>query len=329
MILITGATGLVGSHLLKELSKKNTSIIALYNNTKPNADIEKIATWQQVDILDIVTLEEVMQGVKQVYHCAAMVSFNAKDKQHIHHLNIEGTKNVVNACLNNGIEKLIHVSSVATLNRFKDGELINEKMQGNINDKENSEYAKSKTASEMEVWRAIGEGLNAVIVNPSIILGAANWDNGSTAIFKNCYNEFPWYTNGSNGFVDVQDVAKAMILLMHSSISNERFIINAHNLPYKNLFDAIAKQFNKKPPIRLATPFLAAIAWRIEKLKSIITGKNPLLTKETARTAQKNIAYNNAKLLQAFASFSYTPLYKSIERICEELKIKYNLYENL
>lgn len=325
MILVTGATGLVGSHLVKELAKTNSDVVALYNKTKPSAEQEKLATWKQIDILDIVALEEAMIGVKQVYHCAAMVSFNAKDKNQIHHLNIEGTKNVVNACLNNGIEKLVHVSSVATLDRFKDGELINERMQGNVDNKENSEYAKSKTASEMEVWRAIGEGLNAVIVNPSIILGAANWDNSSTAIFKNCYNEFPWYTNGSNGFVDVEDVVKAMIGLMNSNISNERFIVSGWNLSYKELFDTVAKNFNKKRPSKLATPFLSAIAWRIEKLKSIFTNKNPLLTKETARTAQKNIAYDNTKLIKALPGFTFTNCENAIERICNELKAKYNL----
>ncbi len=324
MILITGATGLVGSHLLKELSKNNASVIALYNKTKPGANIEKLATWKQVDILDIVALEDVMQDIKQVYHCAAMVSFNAKDKNQIHHLNIEGTKNVVNACLNNGIEKLVHVSSVATLDRFNKGELITEKMNGN-NSNENSEYAKSKLASEMEVWRAIGEGLNAVIVNPSIILGAANWDNSSTAIFKNCYNEFPWYTNGSNGFVDVQDVVKAMIALMSSDITNERFILNGWNLSYKELFDAIAKQFNKKQPTKLATPFLASIAWRVEKVKSLFTGKNPLLTKETAASAQKNIAYNNSKLIKALPGFTFNTFENTVQRVCDELKLKYNL----
>lgn len=325
MILITGATGLVGSHLLKELAKTNSNIVALYNKKKPSTDLEKLAHWKQVDILDIVAFEEAMIGVKQVYHCAAMVSFNAKDKNQIHHLNIEGTKNVVNACLNNGIEKLVHVSSVATLDRFKDGELINERMQGNVDNKGNSEYAKSKTASEMEVWRAIGEGLNAVIVNPSIILGAANWDNSSTAIFKNCYNEFPWYANGSNGFVDVEDVVKAMIGLMNSNISNERFIVSGWNLSYKELFDTIAKNFNKKQPSKLATPFLSAIAWRVEKLKSLFTGKNPLLTKETARTAQNKIAYDNAKLLKALPVFTFGQFENTVHRICNELKAKYNL----
>ncbi len=324
MILVTGATGLVGSHLVKELAKTNRNIVALYNKKKPSDELKKLADWKQVDILDVVALNEIMQDVKQVYHCAAVVSFQAKDKHHIHHLNIEGTKNVVNISLNNGIEKLVHVSSVATLDRFKNGELITEKISGN-NSSENSEYAKSKIASEMEVWRAMGEGLNVIIVNPSIILGTANWDAGSSAIFKNCYNEFPWYTNGSNGFVDVEDVAKAMIALMNSDIINERFIINGYNISYKNLFDAIAKNFNKRQPSKLATPFLSAIAWRVEKLKTLFTDRSPLLTRETARTAQKNIAYDNSKLLKALPDFSYNAFENCIERICNELKVKYNL----
>jgi len=324
MILVTGATGLVGSHLIKELAKTNENIVAIYNKTEPSDELKKLAIWKQVDILDVVALNEIMQDIKQVYHCAAMVSFQARDKQHIHHLNIEGTKNVVNLSLNNGVEKLIHVSSVATLDRFKNGELITEKIGGNIST-ENSEYAKSKIASEMEVWRAMGEGLNAVIVNPSIILGSGNWDSGSSAIFKNCYNEFPWYTNGSNGFVDVEDVAKAMISLMNSSTINERFIVNAYTLTYKNLLSAVAKGFRKKQPSKLVTPLLSAIAWRVEKLKNLFTNKRPLITKETARTAQKNIAYDNSKLLKALPDFAYNSFEKCVERVCNELKIKYQL----
>jgi dihydroflavonol-4-reductase len=324
MILITGATGLVGSHIVKELAKTNYNIIALYNKNKPNSEIEKLATWKQVDILDVVALEEVIKGVKQVYHCAAMVSFNAIDKQEMHHLNIEGTKNVVNACILLGTEKLVHVSSVATLDRYKKDELVNEKTYSNLTSK-NSEYAKSKIASENEVWRAMGEGLNAVIVNPSIILGAGNWQIGSTAIFKNCYNEFKWYTNGSNGFVDAVDVAKAMIALMNTPIANERFIVNGYNLTYKQVFDTIANKFNKKKPTKLASPFLGAIAWRVEKIKSFFTNAKPLITKETAATAQQLIKYDNSKLLHFLPEYTYSNFEESIDRICKELKQKYHL----
>lgn len=321
MILITGATGLLGSHLLKQLAKNNNSIVALYNKNKPSGELEKLATWKQVDILDIVALEEVMQNVQQVYHCAAIVSFNPKEKKILHQLNIEGTKNIVNACINANVDKLLHVSSVAALERYTGENLISEKSSWNEISK-NSEYGKTKFLSEMEVWRGIGEGLNAVIVNPSVILGAANWNNGSTAIFKNCYNEFPWYTNGSNGFVDVDDCARAMILLMNSNIIGERFILNGWNITFKKLFDEIAKGFNKKPPHKKVTPLIAAIAWRVERLKCLFTGKNPLLTKETATSAQANVAFNNNKFLQQFPQFEYTQFEKSISNICTKLANK-------
>lgn len=323
MILITGTTGLVGSHLLKELSKTNAQIIAIYNKTKPSLDLVNLATWKQADILDINALEDILQDVKQVYHCAAMVSFNPKEKVLLQQLNIEGTTNIVNACINANVEKLIHVSSVATLNKKASG-LITEKTNTEIDDAI-SEYGKTKYLSEMEVWRGIGEGLNAVIVNPSIILGNGNWNSGSTGIFKSAYDEFPWYTNGSNGFVDVNDVVKAMILLMNSSVTNERYILSGWNLTYKNVFDEIAKAFNKKKSHKKVSPFLAAIVWRMEKLKCMITSSNPLLTEETAISAQTKVEYDNSKLLKQFPTFSYSPFEKSIAKICKELKIKYQL----
>ena len=324
MIIVTGASGLVGSHIIKELSLQQKNIIALYNTTAPSKELEFLATWKQVDILDIVEVEEIFKNADQVYHCAALVSFNPKEKKKIHKLNLEGTKNVVNACLSCGVKKLVHVSSVAALGRIRPEEKINESMNWS-EETNNSEYGKTKYLSEMEVWRGIGEGLKAVIVNPSIILGASNWNSGSTAIFKNVYDEFPWYTNGSSGFVDVVDVAKAMIALMNSDISSERFILSGWNLPYKKVFDEIAINFNKKLPSKKVTAFIAAIVWRLKKLESYFTGKNPLLTKETAATALTNVEYDNSKLLKAIPEFKYSNFEESIQRICDELKLKYNL----
>ena len=324
MIIVTGASGLVGSHIIKELSIQQKNIIALYNTTAPSKEQESLATWKQVDILDIVEVEEIFKNADQVYHCAALVSFNPKEKKKIHKLNLEGTKNVVNACLSCGVKKLVHVSSVAALGRIRPEEKINESMNWS-EETNNSEYGKTKYLSEMEVWRGIGEGLKAVIVNPSIILGASNWNSGSTAIFKNVYDEFPWYTNGSSGFVDVVDVAKAMIALMNSDISSERFILSGWNLPYKKVFDEIAINFNKKLPSKKVTAFIAAIVWRLKKLESYFTGKNPLLTKETAATALTNVEYDNSKLLKAIPEFKYSNFEESIQRICDELKLKYNL----
>lgn len=323
-ILVTGASGLVGSHVIKALLQQEKKVRAIYRNTVPAFEGAHKVEWIKGDILDTVSLEEAMHNVQQVYHCAAIVSFHPKERAKMNKTNIEGTANVVNECLNAGVEKLVHVSSVSAMGRIRKNEIITEKMKWTP-ETSNSEYGRSKYLAEMEVWRGIGEGLNAVIVNPTIILGAGDWNNSSMALFKNVYKEFPWYTEGTTGFVDVEDVSKAMIMLMESDISSERFIINGTNTTYKHLFDLIAKGFGKKPPHKKVTPFIAAVVWRLEKLKFLITGKKPLITKETARTAQAKVEFDNRKLLNLLQSFRYTPLEKSVQRICGEFRKVYNL----
>lgn len=323
MILVTGANGLVGSHLITALLAQGKQVKALYHTNHADITHEKL-TWQQGDILDIVDLEEIFEGITHVYHCAAIVSFNPKDKHLLHKTNVEGTANVVNACLSAGVEKLLFVSSVAALGRALQSVPISESNKW-IESNHNSEYAKSKYLAEMEIWRGIGEGLNAVIINPSIILGCSDWTKGSAAIFKNAYNEFAWYTTGTNGFVDVKDVVTIMTNLMDSDISSERFVVSSNNISYQALFTSIAIAFNKKPPHKLVTPFLAELVWRLEAIKAKFTGNKPLLTKETARTAQQTITYDNSKLLNSLPNFKYTPLSDSINRICTELKHQYQL----
>jgi dihydroflavonol-4-reductase len=324
MILVTGATGLVGTHLIAQLVKEGKKVRALYRSTIPKIEGAESIDWLKGDILDVISLENAMVGVLQVYHCAALVSFNPKNTEILHKTNIEGTANVVNACLEAGIQKLLFVSSVAALGRIRESVAIDETMNW-TEESSNSEYGKSKFYSEMEVWRGIGEGLNAIIVNPTIILGAGDWNNGSSGIFKSAYNEFPWYTEGTSGFVDVMDVVRAMILLMESHVSSERFILSGANLPYKEIFSQIALNFHKKPPHRKVTPLLAAIVWRWEALKALFTKKDPLLTKETAKTAAAKVVFDNKKILQFFPDFTYTSVTQTLDRICVELTKKHNL----
>jgi nucleoside-diphosphate-sugar epimerase len=322
-ILVTGAAGLLGSVLVKQLLENGYRVTAIYHSTPVNI-IHPNLTAQQCDILDTAGLEEIMREITHVYHCAAIISFEPKDKYRLRKINVEGTANVVNACLDAGVQKLVHVSSVSALGRIRNGGIVNEQMTWN-EETNNSVYGKSKYLGELEVWRGIGEGLQALIVNPSIMLGGDRWENGSAAIFKTAYNEFKWYTEGITGFVGVSDVASAMILLMNSKISGQRLILSAENLSYKEIFTLIAKCFGKKPPPKKVSPFMAEIIWRLEAVKAGFTGKKHLLTKETVRTALASVYYDNSKILNELPGFNFTPVALSIADTCATLKEKYHL----
>ncbi len=323
VILITGATGLVGSHLMAHLLKQGKKIRALYHSAIPPEGFDTVE-WIHADILDVLDVEAAFEGIHQVYHCAGMVSFHPKQQKQLFQINVEGTANIVNAALQAGIQKMVFVSSVAALGRLNQTKPVTETTYWTEKNS-NSIYGKSKHLAEMEIWRGIGEGLNAVIVNPVIILGASDWNKGSAAIFKSVYNEFPWYTEGVSGFVDVQDLVEVMSLLMDSDLNTQRFIVSAESIGYKELFFEIASNFNKKPPHKKVTPLMAEIVWRLEGIKGKISGKKPLLTKETARTAQAKTYFDNSKLLKELPGFHYRPLSDSIKRICEEFTIKYQL----
>jgi dihydroflavonol-4-reductase len=316
MILVTGGSGLLGHHLIKQLTAAGQEVRAIYRSTVPPL-LKDGVEWVHGDILDISSLEDALQGVTQVYHCAAMVSFVAKQKQQLHKVNVEGTANVVNTCLDANIQKLIHVSSVAALGKMHNGAIVSEAMQW-TEESSDSEYGKSKYLAEMEVWRGIGEGLQAAIINPSIIIGEyGDWNKGSMAIFKNVHKGFPWYSNGTAGFTDAEDVVAAMIQLMNSDVTGERFIINNECRSFKDVFFMIADAFGTKRPHKQVTPFLASVVWRLEKLKSTFTKKEPLVTKETADNALATVNFDNSKFLKTFPDFRYRPLQQSIERICK------------
>lgn len=324
-ILVTGGSGMVGSELISQLLEKGESLIAIYNKTKLSQFENNVSVnIVQCDILDTYRLEELMVGIEKVYHCAALVSFDPRLQSQLFTTNIEGTLSIVNACIASGVRKLVFVSSVSAMGRIREDEMITENMYWSEKTS-NSAYGKSKYLAEMEVWRGIGEGLEGIIVNPTIILGGTSWEKGSTAIYKTAYGQFPWYTDGISGFVSVKDVCRAMILLMDSTIINERFILNAVNTTYKNIFTLIAKQFNKRPPFKKVTRFISGLVWRLELVKAQFSGKKPLLTKETAYTAQAKVTFNNDKIKQYLPGFEFEPIEKTIENSCTIMKVKYNL----
>ena len=320
-ILVTGGSGLVGSHLLKYLSAQGKPSRALYRKNIP-FQLPHVE-WVQGDILDIPALQLAMEGIDQVYHCAGLVTFNPKRKQELYKINAEGTANVVNAALEAGTGKLLHVSSVSALGRHRHNETVTEETQFD-DEHNNSNYGYSKWLAELEVWRGIGEGLNAVIVNPTIVLGLADWNTGSSALFKNVYKQFPWYSEGVTGFVDADDVARAMVSLMESDISGERFILNAENLNFKDAFDSMAKEFGKKPPHRKVTPLLAALVWRMEKIRTALTSQEPLVTKETTRSALAKVYFSNEKLKKFLPQFQYRPIEETFANYCRQYSEKLN-----
>ncbi len=315
---VTGASGLLGTSLVRQLLQEGRQVVALYRNSIPNcftSEEQSRIEWVKGDIFDVLLLQDIMKECSRVYHCAGLVSFNPKRANDLIKVNVEGTANMVNAALVSGVEKFVHVSSVAALGRKRNNEVVTENVKWD--DKSNpSVYGKSKYLGELEVWRAIAEGLQAVIVNPVIILGKGNWETGSAATFRNAYHEFPWYTEGVSGFVDAEDVARAMVLLMESDIHAHRFILSAENWSYRDLFTSMAKAFGKRPPSRKVKPWMAEIVWRMERLKGLVTGKEPLLTKETAETALQCVHFDNRKILESLPGFAFKPLQETIESCC-------------
>lgn len=317
MVFVTGATGLVGSHLLQSLVKNGETVIALVRNPQsisPELTALQNVTWKTGDIRDRESLREAMKDCNEVYHCAALVSYQSRDSKLLFEINTEGTKELVNVALDLKIKKLVHVSSVAAIGRSEDHLPIketNEWTESNTN----TDYSKSKHHAEMEVWRGMAEGLNAVIVNPSLIIGEGDWNKGSLGIFREIYHNFPFYSMGEAGVVDVEDVVRAMMDLMRSEISEERFILCAKNISYRDLFFLIADSFGKKRPSVSIGKWQSEIAWRLFAIKGFLTRKSQTVTKESARLSQLAHSYDNSKIRLAL-KFEFTPFEESVKRIC-------------
>lgn len=321
MVVVTGGTGFLGSYIIKALVEKGHTVRAIRRGGKLPlwipADILAKVEWVEGDILDVLSLEDAFDGADTIIHSAAIVSFIKKDRRQMYQVNVDGTANVVNAALEKKVRRLVHISSVAALGRTTGGGHVTEEKKWEES-KVNTHYAKSKYKAELEVWRGMAEGLDAVILNPSTILGYGNWHSSSNAIFRNVYEEFKWYSPGINGFVDVEDVARVAVIMAENNITEERFTVNAESWPFRRLMDTMAENFGKKKPARATTPFLIGIAWRLEKIKSFFTGKRPLLTRESARVAYSKTYFDNHKLLNALPGFTFTPLEETIAKACKK-----------
>lgn len=325
-ILVTGGTGLIGAHLLFTLCSDGRKVRAIRRQSSHVELVKKLFKWYDPqqgealfsgiewvdgDLNDIISLKEAMTGVDHIYHCAAMVSFLPEDRQTMMKVNVDGTANLVNMALQCGISKFCHCSSVAAIGKPDRGNHIDESLVWKTS-AANTWYAISKYGSEREVWRASEEGLNVVIVNPSVVIGPGDPGRSSAQLYQSVKNGLKFYTGGVTGFVDVRDVASAMVRLMESDISGERFILSAENLSYKTLFGYFAKYSESRPPRYRAGRFLSEMAWRMEKVRSFITGQKPLITRETARNANTRRYFSHEKIKKAIG-FTFRPVESAAE----------------
>jgi dihydroflavonol-4-reductase len=327
MLLITGASGFLGRHVVKHFAELGYSIKALYNRQQPSdKDLLQFrnVNWVACDLEDVTEVAAVFEEIQMVIHCAAVVSFDAKDKFNAVYANQQMTANVVNEALECHVQKFVMISSIATLGRNNLEIPLSEKDYW-VESKENSQYARGKYLAEMEVWRGIAEGLPAVIINPAIILGPThNWNEGSSRLMKVCDDNFPFYTEGVNGWVGIHDVVKAIDLLYHSDVKEERYILSEGNHAYKKIFTLMANALGKKPP-HIKTPLWgSALLWRWNALRVKLFHSKVSVTKETARTANAKCYYNNEKFLRQFPHFQYTP----IEKVIDEMAAAYKLANN-
>jgi nucleoside-diphosphate-sugar epimerase len=328
-ILITGANGLVGSAVAKRFIAEKHHVKALCRNTADLSLLDEVKDNIELiegDIMDVLGMQKILQNVDMVIHTAAVVSFNPRERSKMYHVNVQGTANVVDTCLESGVKRLLFVSSIAALGRPTNAAKSTKLISINEDQKWeesplNSHYAKSKYLAECEVWRGQAEGLLVSIVNPSVILGEGDWSRSSTQLFKYVYDENRFYTLGNLNYVDIRDLTEIIYQLTEQQVSGERFVVNAGTITYKEFFEKAATAFEKKPPKMLVKPWMTEILWRIEAIRSRLSGGSPLITKETAKSARTHFHYANKKV-KGKLKVSFTPIDETIERVTKFLEGK-------
>lgn len=319
-IFVTGSNGFIGSYIVKALLecgyRNITCLVRIGSSLDLLNDVKSELNLIEGDILDIPFLEEALQHTDIIIHAAATVTFSVKNRKKLLSESIAGTGNLVNVALDKGIKKFIHISSVAALGRKKMKEQIDEKTIFSHSQFDTT-YGLSKFLAEQEVWRGYAEGLNTLILNPSMVLGAGHWGKSSVKIFNKIYRGLSYYPTGSTGWVDVRDVSRAVILCITTQLSGERIIISGENLPYKKVMDTIADQLNVHRPKKKLSGWRATLLWRFEALKSLFFRSQALITKETVLSTSTNSMYANNKSIELLG-MTYRPIEKTIQD-CTEL----------
>ncbi|HSP40627.1 MAG TPA: NAD-dependent epimerase/dehydratase family protein, partial [Gillisia sp.] len=322
MILVTGGTGLVGSHLLLSLLQAGNKVKAIHRKNSDLHAVKKVfgyylpkeeaeflfgeISWHPATLTDIPALSEAFDGITRVYHCAALVSFNSKDTAALRKINIEGTANIVNFCISHKVEKLCYISSISTMDLSVGERFITEDFTWHP-EKDHSEYAISKHGAEIEVWRASQEGVPVVILNPGVILGPGFWDKGTGQIFKKVYEGLNYHFPKITGFVGVRDVSSLAVKVMESAVENEQYIVVAENLSFKEVFDKTAKSFGKKPPQKSLKPWMVYIGWVYQAIASFLFGAKKEISKRDHKSLFEQSYFSNTKVKNEF-SYEFTPV---------------------
>ena len=331
MIFLTGATGLIGSYVLRELRARGEAVRALYRGSRPPAGAPAGVEWLAGDLLDTSLLAAAIdQDVTHVLHCAGLVSYAPQDEDALLRVNVEGTAAVVDACLRRPGLRLGYVSSVAALGQPAPAETENPPGAGPRPLDEtatwdlgaqHSAYATSKYLAELEVWRGVAEGLSAVIVNPSVVLGAGDWHRSSTQLLRYAHGEHRFYTPGYINLVDVRDVV-AQLLRLTLKLPEQptaRYILSGGAYPLGEFLGAMARALGRRPPTVAVPDWAAEAIWRVEHLRALLTGARPLITRDTARAGRHPLVYD-ARRARAATGLGFRPLAETIAWLAGSLE---------
>ena len=329
-ILVTGATGLVGSYVVRTLLENGYENVTIIHRKSSDMSllgdaVDKVRKFE-ADLTDVFGLEDAMEGITHVIHCGALVSFDSRDKRALAKTNIEGTANLVNLAIEKGVKKFIHMSSIAALGRNTNDDKVHEDVKFE-DSPSNSFYAITKHLGELEVWRGKEEGLDVRVLIPGLILGSGYWKIGTNGFFNHVWRGSKFYPQGTTGFVDVRDLAEFAVRMLDYNGPIEKFLMIGHNVSYKQFLDTIAQYLSKKAPSVATTKWILNIAWRLDKMRSLLTGSRPMLTKETATTSSKLYVFDNQKSMD-IEGFKYTPFEKTIADTAHQyIEASHNKFE--